>query len=42
MLEIKGDFPENKESLQRGPFRFLILQMEKHRITKIRASKIKD
>lgn len=40
MLEIKGDFPENKESLQRGPFRFLILQMEKHRITKIRASKV--
>ncbi|MDE6018443.1 MAG: gliding motility-associated protein GldE [Muribaculaceae bacterium] len=42
MLEIKGDFPENKESLQRGPFRFLIMQMEKHRITKIRVSKIND
>lgn len=40
MLEIKGDFPENKESLQRGPFRFLIMQIEKHRITKIRVSKI--
>ncbi len=40
MLEIKGDFPENKESLKRGPFRFLIMQMEKHRITKIRVSKI--
>lgn len=40
MLEIKGDFPENKESLQRGPFRFLIMQMEKHRITKIRVSMI--
>lgn len=40
MLEIKGDFPENKESLQRGPFRFLIMQMEKHRITKIRVSKM--
>lgn len=38
ILEIKGDFPENKESLQRGPFRFLILQMEKHRITKVRVS----
>lgn len=38
MLEIKGDFPENKESLQRGPLRFLIMQMEKHRITKIRVS----
>ena len=42
MLEIKGDFPENKESLQRGPFRFLIMQMEKHRITKIRVSMIPD
>lgn len=42
MLEIKGDFPENKESLQRGPFRFLIMQMEKHRITKIRVSLIPD
>ncbi len=38
MLKIKGDFPENKESLQRGPLRFLIMQMEKHRITKIRVS----
>lgn len=42
MLEIKGDFPENKESLQRGPFRFLIMQMEKHRITKIRVSLVPD
>lgn len=40
MLEIKGDFPENKESLQRGNLRFLIMQMEKHRITKIRVSLI--
>lgn len=38
MLEIKGDFPENKESLQLGNLRFLIMQMEKHRITKIRVS----
>lgn len=38
MLEIKGDFPENKESLQLGNFRFLIMQMERHRITKIRVS----
>lgn len=40
MLEIKGDFPENKESLQLGNFRFLIMQMERHRITKIRVSLI--
>lgn len=40
MLEIKGDFPENKESLQLGNLRFLIMQMEKHRITKIRVSMI--
>lgn len=38
MLEIKGDFPENKESLKRGPFRFLIMQMEKHRIRKVRVN----
>lgn len=38
MLEIKGDFPENKESLQLGNLRFLIMQIEKHRITKIRVS----
>lgn len=38
ILAIKGDFPENKESLKQGPFRFLILQMEKHRITKVRVS----
>lgn len=42
MLEIKGDFPENKESLQLGNLRFLIMQMEKHRITKIRVSMISD
>ncbi|MCM1489577.1 MAG: gliding motility-associated protein GldE [Muribaculum sp.] len=42
MLEIKGDFPENKESLQLGNLRFLIMQIEKHRITKIRVSMISD
>lgn len=40
MLQIKGDFPENKESLQLGNLRFLIMQIEKHRITKIRVSLI--
>ena len=36
LLEIKGDFPERKESLQRGPCRFLVLNIERHRITKVR------
>ncbi len=38
MLEIKGDFPERKESFVRGQCRFLVLDMERHRITKIRVS----
>lgn len=36
LLEIKGDFPERKESLQRGPCRFLVLSIERHRITRVR------
>lgn len=38
MLEIKGDFPEHNESFVRGKCRFLVLHIEKHRITKIRVS----
>lgn len=38
MLEIKGDFPERKESFIRGKCRFLVLDIEKHRITKVRVS----
>ncbi len=36
LLEIKGDFPENKEALHRGPCNFLVLTIEKHRITRVR------
>ena len=38
LLEIKGDFPERKESLQRGPCRFLVVNIDKHRITKVRVN----
>ena len=36
LLEIKGDFPTMKESIVRGPFRFQVIQIEKHRITKVK------
>lgn len=36
LLEIKGDFPTLKETLSRGRLRFQVLQMEKHRIMKVR------
>lgn len=36
LLEIKGDFPNLKEELQRGPCTFQVLQIEKHRITKVK------
>lgn len=38
LLEIKGDFPTLKESLQRGPCRFQVIQIEKHRITKVKVT----
>lgn len=38
LLEIKGDFPERKEALRRGRLRFLVLDMERHRITSVRVS----
>lgn len=36
LLEIKGDFPTLNETLSRGRLRFQVLQMEKHRILKVR------
>lgn len=36
ILALKGDFPARKESLSCGPCKFLVLQMEKHRITSVR------
>lgn len=36
LLEIKGDFPKEKESLVYGRCRFLVLDITDHRITEIR------
>lgn len=36
LLEIKEDFPAAKEILERGKFRFQVLRLEKHRITKVK------
>ncbi|MCH5236672.1 MAG: gliding motility-associated protein GldE [Muribaculaceae bacterium] len=38
LLEIKGDFPNLKESLQRGPCKFQVMEMEKHRILKVKVT----
>lgn len=42
LLEIKGDFPQSKEVLERGRFRFQVLRLEKHRITKIKVVEVSD
>lgn len=36
LLEIKGDFPEQKEVLRRGAYKFTVLALDKHRITRVR------
>ena len=36
LLEIKGDFPTMKETIARGPLRFQVIQIDKHRITKVK------
>lgn len=36
LLEIKGDFPTLKETLQRGRLRFHVLKMERHRIVEVK------
>ena len=38
LLEIKGDFPHLKETLQRGRCRFQVLKLEKHRITRVKVT----
>lgn len=35
LLEIKGDFPTMKETLERGPFQFRVTKMERHRIVEV-------
>lgn len=36
LLSVKGDFPKEKESISYGNFRFLVLEINKHRITAIK------
>lgn len=36
LLEIKGDFPSMKETLERGNLKFQALQIDRHRITKVK------
>lgn len=36
LLEIKGDFPKKDERLMRGPCKFTVLGLERHRITKVK------
>lgn len=38
MLEIKGDFPTTKEKLHRGPCEFQVIAIDKHRITRVKAT----
>ncbi|MDE6444724.1 MAG: gliding motility-associated protein GldE [Muribaculaceae bacterium] len=38
LLEIKGDFPTLKETLERGVCRFQVMQIERHRITKVKVT----
>ena len=42
LLSIKGDFPSLKESMRRGPCRFQVLEMEKHRILKVKVTLVSD
>lgn len=37
LLEMKGDFPVRGEKFDCGPCKFTVLDMERHRITKVRA-----
>lgn len=38
LLEIKGDFPTLKECLLREPCRFQVIQIDRHRITKVKVT----
>lgn len=42
LLSIKGDFPKEKEALVYGRFRFLILDIDHHRITSVRVKVMPD
>ena len=38
LLEIKGDFPSMKETLELGRLKFRVLEIEKHRIMKVKVT----
>lgn len=38
LLEIKGDFPVAKEEFRRGPLSMQVVQMERHRILKVKVT----
>lgn len=38
LLEIKGDFPKPKETFERGPLNMQVIQMERHRIVKVKVT----
>lgn len=38
LLNIKGDFPEPKEVIEKDGMKFMILKMEKHRIVKVKVT----
>lgn len=40
LLELKGDFPTLKETLKCGPCQFQVVELEKHRITKVKVTVI--
>lgn len=42
LLEIKGDFPTTRESLQRGPCRFQVIKIERHRILKVKVTVVRN
>ncbi|MCH5347047.1 MAG: gliding motility-associated protein GldE [Muribaculaceae bacterium] len=42
LLNIKGDFPKEKESIVYGRCRFLVLDIENHRITSVRVKVMPD
>lgn len=42
LLSVKGDFPKEKESIVYGNCRFLVLEINKHRITAIKVKVIPD
>jgi len=38
LLEIKGDFPSPKETMERGTCKFQAIQIQRHRITKVKVT----